>query len=56
MNANYRADALDFAAHLLAERALEIGVRRALRQWYRERSGPGETNTLREKVEHARTR
>lgn len=40
MNANYRADALDFAAHLLAERALEIGVRRALRQWYRERSGP----------------
>ncbi|MEU6534432.1 DUF692 family multinuclear iron-containing protein [Streptomyces sp. NPDC047000] len=41
MTGGHRRDALDFAEHLLTGGTLEPGtVRRELRQWWRERSGP----------------
>ncbi|WP_320781248.1 DUF692 domain-containing protein [Streptomyces sp. CRN 30] len=41
MTGGYRRDALDFAAHLLRPGELDDGrVRRAVRAWWRERSGP----------------
>ncbi|MFB7493602.1 DUF692 domain-containing protein [Streptomyces sp. NPDC056161] len=41
MTAGYRRDALDFVAHLLRERhPAHAEVRRELRGWWRERSGP----------------
>ncbi|MCZ9345258.1 endonuclease, partial [Streptomyces sp. TRM76130] len=37
----YRRDALDFAAHLVRSGTVaEARVRRQVRQWWRERSGP----------------
>ncbi|MFF5156644.1 DUF692 family multinuclear iron-containing protein [Streptomyces sp. NPDC000348] len=40
MTGGYRRDALDFAAHVLAGRPGDASVRRALRAWWLERSGP----------------
>ncbi|MFE9609998.1 DUF692 domain-containing protein [Streptomyces sp. NPDC006012] len=41
MTGGYRRDALDFVAHLLRERRpADAAVRRELRGWWRERSGP----------------
>lgn len=41
MTGGYRQDALDFAGHLLfTGRCADGGARRALREWWLERSGP----------------
>ena len=40
MAGGYRRDALDFAEHLLRSGRLEVRVRREVRAWWRERSGP----------------
>ncbi|QIJ65298.1 DUF692 domain-containing protein [Streptomyces sp. JB150] len=40
MTGGYRRDALDFAEHLLRSGRLETRVRREVRAWWRERSGP----------------
>ncbi|MEV5340610.1 DUF692 domain-containing protein [Streptomyces sp. NPDC052676] len=40
MTGGYRRDALDFAEHLLRSGRLEARVRREVRAWWRERSGP----------------
>jgi uncharacterized protein (UPF0276 family) len=40
MAGGYRRDALDFAEHLLRSGRLEARVRREVRAWWRERSGP----------------
>ncbi|UXY30614.1 DUF692 domain-containing protein [Streptomyces sp. HUAS TT20] len=40
MAGGYRQDALDFAGQLLAGRIEDAGVRRELREWWLERSGP----------------
>ncbi|HZF92909.1 DUF692 domain-containing protein [Streptomyces sp.] len=40
MTGGYRRDALDFAEHLLCSGRLEARVRREVRTWWRERSGP----------------
>ncbi|MFD7701128.1 DUF692 domain-containing protein [Streptomyces caelestis] len=40
MTAGYRRDALDFAEHVLAGRPQDASARRALREWWLERSGP----------------
>ncbi|MFI2378397.1 DUF692 domain-containing protein [Streptomyces sp. NPDC018964] len=40
MTGGYRRDALDFAEHVLAGRPENTAVRRELREWWLERSGP----------------
>ncbi|MER7489617.1 DUF692 domain-containing protein [Streptomyces sp. NPDC126497] len=40
MAGGYRRDALDFAEHVLAGRPRDASVRRGLREWWLERSGP----------------
>ncbi|MER5294232.1 DUF692 domain-containing protein [Streptomyces pharetrae] len=40
MTGGYRRDALEFAEHLLRSGRLEARVRREVRTWWRERSGP----------------
>ncbi|MER6348446.1 DUF692 domain-containing protein [Streptomyces sp. NPDC001595] len=40
MAGGYRRDALDFAEHLLRSDGLEARVRREVRAWWRDRSGP----------------
>ncbi|CAL9414528.1 hypothetical protein SUDANB105_01718 [Streptomyces sp. enrichment culture] len=40
MTGGYRRDALDFAEHLLDSDRLQARVRREMRAWWRERSGP----------------
>ncbi|MEZ3179181.1 DUF692 domain-containing protein [Streptomyces pimonensis] len=40
MTGGYRRDALDFAEHVLAGRPQDASARRALREWWLERSGP----------------
>ncbi|MEV5311248.1 MULTISPECIES: DUF692 domain-containing protein [unclassified Streptomyces] len=40
MTGGYRRDALDFAEHLLDSGRLQARVRREMRAWWRERSGP----------------
>ncbi|KOV33606.1 DUF692 domain-containing protein [Streptomyces caelestis] len=40
MTGGYRRDALDFAEHVLAGRPEDASARRAVREWWLERSGP----------------